>query len=777
MKKTKFRHVSYFWDETKAAELAGDEVALFIYRSNLLGADLRLTNYGGGNTSVKITDKDPLTGDATKVMWIKGSGGDIGTLKKSGCAALYLERLLSLEKVYRGLEHEDEMVELFNHCIFDLASKAPSIDTPLHGFLPFKHIDHLHPDAAIAIAAAKDGKKITEEIFKGAVGWVGWQRPGFDLGLKLRACLNDAAARGKKLKGIMLGSHGLFTWGDTSYESYINTLEVVETCANYIQKHEGKKRPVFGGARIVETLHATSFNETKMLHATSFNKTKTLHATSFNETKMLHATSFNETKTLHATSFNKTKTLHATSFNKTKTLHATSLHKTAAQLAPILRGYCSSQYAAAGETRGAIGHFSDSKTVLQFINSNDIDKLAPLGTSCPDHFLRTKIAPLVINPTEYEKHGKVYLDDIFENYRADYKKYYETCKHPNSPAMRDPNPVVILYPGVGMFTFAKDKTMARLASEYYTNAINVMRGAEAVSEYMALPRQEAFDIEYWLLEEAKLQRLPKPKPLTGRVALVTGSAGGIGKAIAKKFASEGACVILNDINPERLEEAKTEFMTTFGKDSVATTLLDVTNPHSVSAALDATCLAFGGVDIVVNNAGISLSKSLTDHTIADWDKVYDILVKGQFLVSQAAVEVMRKQNFGGDIINIVSKNAVVSGPNNAAYGSAKSAQAHLTRLLASELGGDKIRVNMVNPDAVIAGSNIWSGGWAEGRAKAYGVSVEELPAYYAKRTLLNQIILPEDIANAAFAFVGGLLNKSTGNALNVDGGVAMGFLR
>ena len=744
MKKTKFRHVSYFWDETKAAELAGDEVALFIYRSNLLGADLRLTNYGGGNTSVKITDKDPLTGDATKVMWIKGSGGDIGTLKKSGCAALYLERLLSLEKVYRGLEHEDEMVELFNHCIFDLASKAPSIDTPLHGFLPFKHIDHLHPDAAIAIAAAKDGKKITEEIFKGAVGWVEWQRPGFDLGLKLRACLNDAAARGKKLKGIMLGSHGLFTWGDTSYESYINTLEVVETCANYIQKHEGKKRPVFGGARIVETLHATSFNETKMLHATSFNKTKMLHATSF---------------------------------NKTKTLHATSLHKTAAQLAPILRGYCSSQYAAAGETRGAIGHFSDSETVLQFINSNDIDKLAPLGTSCPDHFLRTKIAPLVINPTEYEKHGKVYLDDIFENYRADYKKYYETCKHPNSPAMRDPNPVVILYPDVGMFTFAKDKTMARLASEYYTNAINVMRGAEAVSEYMALPRQEAFDIEYWLLEEAKLQRLPKPKPLTGRVALVTGSAGGIGKAIAKKFASEGACVILNDINPERLEEAKAEFMTTFGKDSVTTTLLDVTNAHSVSAALDATCLAFGGVDIVVNNAGISLSKSLTDHTIADWDKVYDILVKGQFLVSQAAVEVMRKQNFGGDIINIVSKNAVVSGPNNAAYGSAKSAQAHLTRLLASELGGDKIRVNMVNPDAVIAGSNIWSGGWAEGRAKAYGVSVEELPAYYAKRTLLNQIILPEDIANAAFAFVGGLLNKSTGNALNVDGGVAMGFLR
>ena len=708
----KFHHVSYLWDDKKAAELTGDEVALFIYRSNLLGADLRLTNYGGGNTSVKIKDKDPLTGNFTEVMWIKGSGGDIGTLKKSGCAALYMERLLSLEKVYRGLEHEDEMVELFNHCIFDLASKVPSIDTPLHGFLPFKHIDHLHPDAAIAIAAAKDGKQITDKIFNGEVGWVEWQRPGFDLGLKLRACLNDAAAKGKKLKGIMLGSHGLFTWGDTSYESYVNTLEVVEACANYIQAHEGKTRPVFGGAK----------------------------------------------KTV-------------------ETLHATSLHKIAAQLAPVLRGYCSSQYAAAGETRGAIGHFSDSDVVLQFINSSDLSKLAPLGTSCPDHFLRTKIAPLVIDPTEYEKHGKAYLDAIFETYRSDYAKYYNACKHPNSPAMRDTNPVVILYPGVGMFTFAKDKTMARLASEYYTNAINVMRGAEAVSEYVSLPRQEAFNIEYWLLEEAKLQRLPKPKPLTGRVALVTGSAGGIGKAIAKKFASEGACVILNDINPERLEEAKSEFIATFGRDAVATTLLDVTHAHSVADALDATCLAFGGVDIVVNNAGISLSKGIADHTIADWDKVYDILVKGQFLVSQAAVEVMRKQNFGGDIVNIVSKNAVVAGPNNAAYGSAKSAQAHLTRLLASELGGDKIRVNMVNPDAVIAGSNIWAGGWAEGRAKAYGVTVEELPAYYAKRTLLNQIILPDDIANAAFAFVGGLLNKSTGNALNVDGGVAMGFLR
>ena len=714
-----FKHVSYLWDEAKAASMADDEVALFIYRSNLLGADLRLTNYGGGNTSVKITDKDPLTGKATEVMWIKGSGGDIGTLKKSGCAALYMNRLLSLEKVYRGLAHEDEMVELFNHCIFDLSSKAPSIDTPLHGFLPFKHIDHLHPDAAIAIAAAKDGKQITHDLFNGEIGWVEWQRPGFDLGLKLRTCLNEAAAKGITLKGIMLGSHGLFTWGDTAYTSYVNTLEVIEKCGQYITappapKGGAARRPTFGGVKI-------------------------------------------------------------------ESLEKSERLKQAAKIAPILRGYCSSRQALAhlpplgGRGGFMVGHFTDNEQVLQFINSNDLDKLAPLGTSCPDHFLRTKIAPLVL---DLKKLGdKAYLDSEFENYRNDYKKYYKTCKHPNSPAMRDPNPVVILIPTVGMFTFAKDKTMARLAAEYYTNAVNVMQGAEAVSEYTSLPRQEAFDIEYWLLEEAKLQRMPKPKPLSGRVALVTGSAGGIGKAISKKFAEEGACVILNDINPERLEEAKAEFIALFGKDLVATTVLDVTNTRSIEDAIENACLAFGGVDIVVNNAGISLSKSLLDHTVADWDKVYDILVKGQFLISRETVEVMKKQGFGGDIVNIVSKNAVVSGTNNAAYGSAKSAQAHLTRLLASELGGDKIRVNMVNPDAVIAGSNIWAGGWAEGRAKAYGITVEELPAYYAKRTLLNEIILPEDIANAAFAFVGGLLNKSTGNALNVDGGVAMGFLR
>jgi rhamnulose-1-phosphate aldolase/alcohol dehydrogenase len=429
-----------------------------------------------------------------------------------------------------------------------------------------------------------------------------------------------------------------------------------------------------------------------------------------------------------------------------------------------------------------IGHFTDDDRVLQFINSNDLDRLAPLGTSCPDHFLRTKISPLVLSLAPEADLSdvaaiKAAIAPAFEAYRKMYADYYAACKHPNSPAIRDANPVVLLYPGVGMFTFAKDKQTARVAAEFYINAINVMKGAEAVSEYTSLPRQEAFNIEYWLLEEAKLQRMPKPKSLSGRIALITGSAGGIGKAIAKKFASEGACVIINDINEERLQIATAEFIQLYGKDAAAAVILDVTNLETINQAMEGAALAFGGVDIIINNAGISISKTIADHSLADWDKLYDILVKGQFLVSQAGVAVMRKQDIGGDVINIVSKNSVVAGPNNAGYGSAKAAQAHLSRLMAAEVGGDKIRVNAVNPDAVIADSNIWAGGWAEGRAKAYGITVAELPAYYAKRTLLNEMILPDDIANACFAFVGGLLNKSTGNTLNVDGGVAMAFMR
>ena len=700
----KFKQVSYLWDDKKAEALKGDEVALLVYRSNLLGADLRLTNYGGGNTSCKAMAKDPLTGNEVEVMWVKGSGGDLGTMQKNGLAALYVDRLRSLKNRYRGLAHEDEMVELFNHCIYDLASKAPSIDTALHGFLPFKHIDHLHPDAAIAIAAAKDGEKITKELFGGKIGWVPWQKPGFDLGLQLKECLD----KNPGIIGIMLGSHGLFTWGDTAYESYVNTLEVIEKCAAYINASIAKKPTVFAGEKIKSASPEQRLNQ-------------------------------------------------------------------AAALAPILRGFCSS-------ATKMIGHFTDDERVLEFINSNDLDRLAPLGTSCPDHFLRTKISPLVLNLNATEdlsevKSVKEKLAPLFEAYRKMYGEYYTSCKHANSPAMRDANPVIILYPGIGMFSFAKDKQTARVASEFYINAINVMKGAEAISSYTSLPRQEAFNIEYWLLEEAKLQRMPKAKALSGRIALVTGSGGGIGKAIAKKFASEGACVVLSDNHAERLQEAKEEFIGLFGKDMVSACLLDVTKATTIQATAKQAALSFCGLDLIVNNAGLSISKTIEDHTEADWDLLYDVLVKGQMLVTQAAVGIMRKQNMGGDVLNIVSKNALVSGPNNAGYGSAKAAQLHLSRLNAAELGKDKIRVNVINPDAVIAGSNIWSGGWAEGRAKAYGIKVEELPAYYAGRTLLNEIILPEDIANACFAYVGGLLNKSTGNAMNVDGGIAASFVR
>jgi len=696
--------VSYLWDDKTAAEMAGDEVALLLYRSNLLGADLRLTNYGGGNTSCKVMDRDPLTGASTEVMWIKGSGGDLGTLKKNGLAALYVDRLRSLERVYRGVEHEDEMVELFNHCIFDLNSKAPSIDTPLHGFLPFKHIDHLHPDAAIAIAAARDGQKITEELFNGTLGWVDWQRPGFDLGLKMRDCLD----KNPGIRGIMLGSHGLFTWGDTAYESYVNTLEVIEQCATFLEQNYGKHRPVFGGARL-----SGPGQEQR--------------------------------------------------------------RKQAAILAPVLRGLCSSQIR-------MVGHFTDDERVLTFINSQDLEKLAPMGTSCPDHFLRTKISPLVLDlqpdePIDDIPALKTRLERAFTDYRTMYHEYYETCKHDDSPAIRDPNPVVILYPGIGMFTFAKDKQTARVAAEFYINAINVMKGAEAISAYTALPRQEAFNIEYWLLEEAKLQRMPRPKPLTGRIALITGSGGGIGKAIAKKFAEEGACVILSDNDAARLEDARRDFEQSFGRDVHRALQLDVSSAENIADAMEACALNYGGVDIIVNNAGLSISRALHEHTEREWNLLYDVLVKGQFLMTQAAAALMKNQGTGGDIVNIVSKNALVSGPNNAGYGSAKAAQLHLSRLNAAELGPHKIRVNVVNPDAVIADSKIWAGGWAEGRAKAYGIKVEDLPAFYAGRSLLNEVILPEDIANACFALVGGLLNKSTGNMLNVDGGLPQAFAR
>ncbi|MBX2816492.1 MAG: bifunctional aldolase/short-chain dehydrogenase [Saprospiraceae bacterium] len=694
-----FRHVDYLWDENTAAALAGDEVGLFLYRSNLLGTDLRITNYGGGNTSCKTIEKDPLTGEEVDVMWIKGSGGDIGTLNRQGIAGLYLERMHNLKNIYRGLDHEDEMVALYYHCLFDLESRAPSIDTALHGFLPFNHIDHLHPDGLIAVAAARDSQKITREIWGDTMGWIPWQRPGFDLGLKLAQCLEENPG----IRGIVLGGHGLFTWGDTSYECYINSLEVIETASAYIAEREGKDRPVFGG-------------------------------------------------------------------QKTPSLPPDERKKVAAALAPTLRGLCSSE-------QRMIGHFTDDEKVLQFINSHDLERLAPLGTSCPDHFLRTKIQPLVLEISSDDvwnqsSEVKRAIVPLFEQYRKEYGAYYDQCKYDDSPAMRDPNPVVILCPGIGMFTFAKNKQTARVAAEFYINAINVMRGAEAITEYTALSRQEAFDIEYWLLEEAKLQRMPKEKPLSRKVALITGAAGGIGKAIADKLASEGANVVLTDISEKRLEAA----IASYGKDTATYAACDVTSADSIRQAFAKACLEYGGVDIVVHSAGLAISKALVDTSEEDWDILQNVLVKGQFMLAQAAVEILRKQSLGGDIINIASKNGLVAGPNNVGYGAAKAAQQHITRLLAAELGSEKVRVNTVNPDGVIIGSQIWEGDWAEGRAKANGITVEELPAFYAKRNLMNEIIYPEDIANAVFALTA-VLDKSTGNMINVDGGMPTAFVR
>ena len=696
-----FKHVNYLWDESKAAGLDDNEVALFLYRSNILGADLRITNFGGGNTSCKTTEKHPLTGEDTEVMWVKGSGGDLGTLTRKGIAGLYVERMRSLKNRYRGLEFEDEMVQLLYHCIYDPESKAPSIDTPLHGFLPFKHIDHLHPDALIAIAASKDGEAITKELWGDAMGWLPWQRPGFDLGLKMAQYITE----NPDSRGIVLGGHGLFTWGDTSYDCYINSLEVIETASQYILSYIEKTKVVFGGTDL-----------------------------------------------------------------RLKRLDKKARRKQASAIAPLIRGLCS------GEVM-MVGHYTDTATALEFISSNDLQKLAKLGTSCPDHFLRTKIQPLVLDFAsdadigDYKK-VKSKLAPQFEAYQMAYKKYYESCRHHASPPMRNPSPVVILYPGVGILTFAKNKKTARLASEFYINAINVMRGAEAISEYIAMSRQEAFNIEYWALEEAKLKRMPPEKPLTGRVAFITGAGGGIGKAIAGKLVEEGACVILSDISEERLKEAIPDF----NKDNSTYVVCDVTDPEAVADALDKAMLYFGGVDILIHSAGLAISKSIADTSLEDWDLLMNVLSKGQFLLAQKGVEIMRKQGFGGDIVNIVSKNALVAGPKNVGYGTAKAAQMHMSRLMAAELGPDRIRVNVINPDGVIVGSKIWEGEWAEERAKAYDISVDELPAFYAKRNLLQAIIYPEDIASGVFAVLSEL-KKSTGNIINVDGGIPAAFAR
>lgn len=694
-----YRYVSNLWDDQKEASLNEDQLALFLYRSNLLGSDLRITNYGGGNTSCKIMQADPLTGEPVEVMWIKGSGGDIGTLTRKGIAGLYTSKLHDLKKIYKGLEFEDEIVPLLLHCLYDLNSAAPSIDTPLHGLLPFPHIDHLHPDMVIAIAAAENGEAIMKEIWGDKIAWIPWQRPGFDLGLQLEKCFKE----NPHIQGIILGSHGLFTWGNTSKECYFNSLRVIEEASIFLDKAQEKKGPIFGGQKI---------ESSSVSHR----------------------------------------------------------QQQASLLMPILRGLCS-------EKNQMIGHFSDNPVVLSFINSHDLERLAPLGTSCPDHFLRTKIKPLVLSLGVYDDLSdstiiKQILTPAFEDYRADYAAYYQECKHVDSPAMRDSNPVVIIYPGIGLFTFAKDKQTARVAAEFYQNAIQVMRGAEAVSKYTALPRQEAFNIEYWLLEEAKLQRMPPERTLSRRIALITGGGGGIGGAIAKKLAAEGAHIVITDLSEERL----TASISSFNSDSARYFAADITKEEELSKLIQYTCLEFGGLDIIVHSAGLAISKSLTETSESDWDILQNVLVKAQFQLYKLGVKILKIQQLGGNLIAIASKNGLVSGPNNVAYGTAKAAQQHMTRLLAAELAKENVRVNTVNPDGVIVGSKIWEGEWAEGRAKAYGISVEELPAYYAKRNLLGQIILPEDIANGVYALLA-LLNKSTGITLNVDGGIPEAFVR
>ncbi len=694
-----FKYVDYLWDKDKAQSYKGDQVELFLYRSNLLGADLRITNYGGGNTSCRTMENDPLTGKEVEVMWIKGSGGDLGTLNRTGIAGLYVDKLHELKNVYKGIEMEDDMVALLYHTLYDLDSRAPSIDTPLHGLISFRHIDHLHPDSVIAIAAAENGEEITKELWGGEIGWLPWQRPGFDLGVQMENYLKA----NPDIRGLILGSHGLFTWGDTAHDCYVNSLRTIEQASEYIEQAVSKNGEVFGGQKL------QSLNETD---------------------------------------------------RKDK----------ASRLMPLLRGLCS-------EENAMIGHFNDSDRMLEFINSHDLQKLAPLGTSCPDHFLRTKIQPLVLNlkpdaSIEDLKNVKENITNQFEEYRKEYADYYEKHKRENSPAMRDPNPVVILYPGVGMFTFAKNKQTARVAAEFYANAVNVMRGSEAISTYTALPRQEAFDIEYWLLEEAKLQRMPAEQSLSRKVAFITGGGGGIGQAIAEKLAAEGANVFITDIREDRAKEANENFK----RDVSAYAACDVTQEEDVDKAFRSVCLAFGGVDIVVHSAGLAISKPIQETSLKDWNLLQDVLVKGQFLLSRRAADIFEIQDLGGNIVNIASKNGLVAGPNNVGYGTAKAAQLHMSRLMAAELAKYGVRVNTVNPDGVIIGSKIWEGEWAEGRAKAYGISVEELPQHYANRNLLKKIIRPSDIANGVFAITA-ILDKSTGNIINIDGGIPEAFPR
>ena len=675
-----------------------------IARSNRLGADPKNTNYAGGNTSAKGTETDPVTGEPVELLWVKGSGGDLGTLKESGLAVLRLDRMRALVDVYPGIEREDEMVAAFDYCLHGKGGAAPSIDTAMHGLVDAAHVDHLHPDSGIAIATAADGEALTKEIYGDKVVWVPWRRPGFQLGLDIA----EIKEQNPQAVGCVLGGHGITAWGDTSEEAEAHSLWIIDTAAAYIAEHS--KAEPFGPA--LEGYAALPEAERRAK---------------------------------------------------------------AAALAPTIRGIASAD-------RPMVGHFTDSEVVLDFLAHAEHPRLGELGTSCPDHFLRTKVKPLVLDlpATASVEESIARLQELAVSYREDYQAYYDRNSQALGgewPAIRGKDPLIVLVPGVGMFSFGKDKQTARVAGEFYVNAINVMRGAEGLSTYAPIDESEKFRIEYWALEEAKLQRMPQPKPLATRVALVTGAASGIGRATAEKLAAEGACVVIADLDLEKAQAAAEEIAGGKGSDVAVGVQVDVSDAAAVQAMVDATVLAFGGVDLVVNNAGLSLSRSLLETTEKDWDLQHDVMAKGSFLVAQAAARAMIAQEMGGDIVYISSKNSIFAGPNNVAYGAAKADQAHQVRLLAAELGEHGIKVNGVNPDGVVAGSGIFAGGWGANRAAVYGVEEKDLGKFYAQRTILKREVLPSHIANAVFVLCGPEMTHTTGLHVPVDAGVAAAFLR
>ena len=675
---------------TTAAEL--------IARSNRLGSDPRVTNYAGGNTSAKGTEIDPVTGESVELLWVKGSGGDLGTLKEAGLAVLRLDRLVALNNVYPGVEREDEMVAAFDYTLHGKGGAAPSIDTAMHGLVDAKHVDHLHPDSGIAFATSADGEALTAQAFGGKVAWVDWRRPGFQLGLDI-AAIKDA---NPDAIGVILGGHGITAWGETSDEAEANSLWIIETAEKFIEAN-GRENP-FGSQ--LDGYAALPEDE--------------------------------------------------------------RLAKAAA-LAPHIRAIASTD-------KAQVGSFTDAAVVTDFLSSSEHVRLGALGTSCPDHFLRTKVKPLILDlpATATVEESVARLGELHEQYRTDYQAYYDRNRVEGSPAIRGADPAIVLIPGVGMFSYGANKQTARVAGEFYINAINVMRGAEAISTYAPIDEAEKFRIEYWALEEAKLQRMPKAKPLATRIALVTGAASGIGKAIATRLAAEGACVVIADLDLEKAQAAAGELG---GTDVAIGVQANVTDELAVQAAVDATLLAFGGIDIVINNAGLSLSKSLLETTVADWDLQHNVMAKGSFLVSRAAARALIDQKLGGDIVYISSKNSVFAGPNNIAYSATKADQAHQVRLLAAELGEYGVKVNGINPDGVVRGSGIFSSGWGAKRAAVYGVPEEELGAYYAQRTLLKREVLPENVANAVFVLCASDLSHTTGLHIPVDAGVAAAFLR